>query len=207
MGRDNASDFNSNSRSTPIEIFQHNHFREGYFKALIIADRGPSEWKAGLESDNTFLHENTSYHITDPSQFDDGTPLTFAFAAQRPNLEQSAFVEDLIHFRNWSMNAGLRWDHYQLLLNKQAVEPRFALSRYFPSAGTVLHFSYDRVFQTPSFENILLSSSTAIDSLDPNTFLRLPVQPSVGDYFEGGLTRSIRRHGQARPELLSSRGR
>ncbi|MGO9323957.1 MAG: TonB-dependent receptor [Terracidiphilus sp.] len=191
MVRDNANDFTSNPESTPVEVFQHNRFREGYFKGLVAADRGRSEWKAGVESDNTFLHENTSYAITDPSQFDDGTPLTFAFAAERLDLEQAAFIEDLVHAGNWSVNAGLRWDHYQLLLNKRAVEPRFAISRYFPSAGSILHFSYDRVFQTPSFENILLSSSTQIESLDPTTFLRLPVQPSVGDYFEGGLTQAL----------------
>ncbi len=191
MVRDNANDFNSNPQSTPVEVFQHNRFREGYFKALVVADRGRSEWKAGVESDNTFLHEDTSYAITDPTQFDDGAPLTFAFAAERPDLEQAAFIEDLVHVGNWSMNAGLRWDHYQLLLNKQAVEPRFAISRYFPSPGLILHFSYDRVFQTPSFENILLSSSTQIESLDPTTFLRLPVQPSAGDYFEGGMTQAL----------------
>ncbi len=119
MARDNANDVNSNPESTPVEVFQQNRFREGYFKAFVIAGRGRSEWKAGVESDNIFLHENTSYVITDPSQFDDGTPLTFAFAAQRPDLEQSVFVEDLVHLGNWSLNAGLRWDHYQLLLNKQ----------------------------------------------------------------------------------------
>jgi hypothetical protein len=191
MVRDNANDFNSNRESTPVEVFQHNSFREGYFKALVVADRGRSEWKAGVESDNTFLRENTSYLITDPTQFDDGTPLTFDFTGQRPDLEQAAFVEDLVHLGSWSLNAGLRWDHYQLLLNKQAVEPRFSISRYFPSAQSILHFSYDRVFQTPSLENILLSSSTQVASLDPTTFLRLPVQPSVGDYFEGGLTQGL----------------
>ena len=189
--RDNANDFNSNPESTPVEVFQHNRFREGYFKALIVADRGRSEWKAGIESDNFFLHENMSYVITDPTRFDNGTPLTFAFADRRPDLEQSAFVEDLIHLGNWSVSAGLRWDHYQLLVNKHAVEPRFTISRYFPPADLILHFSYDRVFQTPSFENILLSSSMQVESLDPATFLRLPVQPSVGDYFEGGLTQGL----------------
>lgn len=191
MVRDNANDFNSNPDSTPVEVFQHNRFREGYFKTILIVDHGRSEWKAGVESDNTFLHENTSYAITDPTQFDAGTPLAFAFAAQRPDLEQAAFVEDLVHMGNWSFNAGLRWDHYQLLLNKQAVEPRFSIARYLPSKELILHFSYDRVFQTPSFENVLLSSSTQVDSLDPSTFLRLPVQPSVGDYFEGGLTQGF----------------
>jgi hypothetical protein len=191
MVRENAGDFDSNPESTPIQVFQHNRLREGYFKLLVIADRGRSEWKSGVESDNSFLHENTSYLITDPAQFDGGTPLSFAFTAQRPDLEQSAFVQDLIHPGNWSINAGLRWDHYQLLANKQAFEPRLAVSRYFPAANLGLHFSYDRVFQTPSSENILLSSSTQVESLDPATFLRLPVKPSVGDYFEGGLTQSL----------------
>ena len=196
MVRNAARDFSSNAQSTPIEVFEHNWFRDGYFKAVIIADRGRSEWKAGVESDNKSVHENTSCVITDPTQFGVGTPLHFAFTGERAELEQAAFVEDLVHFGKWSMNAGLRWDHYQLLVNKQAVEPRLAISRYFASSDSVLHFSYDRVFQTPSFENILLSSSAQVESLDPTTFLRLPVEPSVGDYFEGGLTQGL--HGKAR---------
>jgi hypothetical protein len=191
MVRDNANDFNSNPQSTPIEVFQHNRFREGYFKASVTASRGRNEWKYGVESDNTFLHENLRYIITDPTQFDAGTPLTFAFAGQRPNLEQAAFVQDLIRIGNWSIDAGLRWDHYQLLLNKNALSPRLAIGRYFPSADLMLHFSYDRVFQTPSSENLLLSSAGQIESLDPGVFLRLPVQPSNGDYYEGGLSKAL----------------
>ncbi|MGD0369189.1 MAG: TonB-dependent receptor plug domain-containing protein [Acidobacteriaceae bacterium] len=188
MARDNTDDFNSNAQSTPIAVFQHNRFREGYFKATVTTGEGRSEWKFGVESDNTFLHEKFSYAIKDPAQFDDGTPLTFGFAGQRPDLEQSAFAEDRVRLRDWTVDAGLRWDHYQLLLNKQAVEPRFSVARYFPSADLVVHFSYDRVFQTPSSENILLSSSTQVESLDPGIFLRLPVQPSAGDYYEAGLS-------------------
>jgi outer membrane receptor for Fe3+-dicitrate len=88
------------------------------------------------------------------------------------------------------MSAGLRWDHYQLLVNQNAVSPRLAVSRYFHSADLVLHASYDRVFQTPDFENILLSSSSQIVSLNPQV-LRLPVQPSHGNYFEVGATKSF----------------
>ena len=192
MVRDNAEDFNSNQESTPIEVFQHNGFREGYFKGDVIVARDRQEWKFGAESDNTFLNENLNYAVTDPTQFDPGSPLTFAFQGNRPDLEQSAFVQDLIRLHNWTISAGLRWDHYQLLLNRGAVQPRFAISHYFPPAGVVLHFSYDRVFQTPSSENLLLSSSSAVASIDPRGFLRLPVQPSQGDYYEAGLTQVIR---------------
>ena len=194
MVRDNANDFNSNQNSTPIEVFQHNRFREEYFKGTVTVDHGRNEFKFGVESDNTFLKENFHYIITDPTQFDDGTPLTFSFLGRRPDLEQSAFVQDQIRLGNWTINAGFRWDHYQLLLNRQAVGPRLSISRYFPSADLVLHFSYDRVFQTPSFENILLSSSLAVESLDPTNFLKLPVKPSEGNYYETGLTKVFSRN-------------
>ena len=187
MVRDNSNDFYSNPESIPVEVFQHNSFRDGYFKAGFTFNRGRHEWRVGVESDNTFLHENTNYNITDPSQYDDGTPPTFAFQGQRPDLEQAVFVQDLIRLSQWTISAGLRWDHYQLLLNKQAVQPRFSIARHFESLNTVVHFSYDRVFQTPSFENLLLSSSDAVKAISGN-FLRLPVEPSQGDYYEVGLS-------------------
>jgi hypothetical protein len=189
MVRDNANNFDSNQNSTPIEVFQHNWFREGYFKGTVTLDHGRNEWKFGMESDNTFLNENFSYFITDPSQFDPETPQTFSFIGNRPDLEQSAFVQDLIRLKNWTISAGLRWDHYQLLVNRQSLDPRFSISRSFSSADLLVHFSYDRVFQTPSFQNILLSNSNAIVSLDPTNFLRLPVEPSEGNYYEAGLTK------------------
>ena len=195
MVRDNSNDFNSNPYSWPIIIFQRNDFKEGYFNTSLSIHRGHQEWKAGIESDNIFLHENYSDIITaNPNYpdypFDPGTVTTFAFAGSRPDLEQAAFVQDLIHFGNWTVSAGLRWDHYQLLLNQNAASPRVAVAHYFPTANLILHASYDRVFQTPSFENILLSSSAQVQSFEP-TVLRLPVQPSHGNYFEIGASESF----------------
>jgi outer membrane cobalamin receptor len=190
MVRDNANDLYSNEDSTPIIASQRNDFREGYFKGTFSLHHGNQEFKAGMESDTAFLHENFKYDITDPTQFDDDTPPSLSFAASRPDLEQSAFVEDLIRLGNWTISAGLRWDHYQLLLNQNAFSPRLSIGHYLPSLNMVLHASYDRVFQTPSFENILISSSTEIDALS-DQFLRLPVQPSRGNYYEGGLSKSF----------------
>jgi hypothetical protein len=134
------------------------------------------------------LHQNFNYNITDPSQYDPDTPLTFSFASQRPDLEQAVYVQDLLRLGNWTVNARLRWDHYQLMVNRQALQPRVAISRFFPSANVILHFSYDRVFQTPSFENLLLSSSTSVTTLS-TVSLQLPVEPSEGNYYEAGLTK------------------
>ncbi len=196
MVRDNSNDFYSNAYSWPIIVIQHNYFNEGYFNSSISVHHSHHEWKVGIESDNIFLHENyrdtitanPNYPNSDP--FDPGTVTNFAFAGSRPDLEQAAYIQDLIHFGNWTVNAGLRWDHYQLLLNQNALSPRFAIAHYFPKANLMVHFSYDRVFQTPSFENILLASSDQVQSFEP-TVLRLPVQPSHGNYFEWGASKSF----------------
>lgn len=196
MVRDNSNDFYSNANSTPISVTQHNWFREGYFRGTVTIDHGHHEIKAGVESDNTFLNENTAYFVTNPGDFGCDSPSDpacepFSFAGNRPDLEQAAFVQDLFHADNWTINAGLRWDHYQLLVNRKAFSPRFSIARFFPSAGLVVHFSYDRVFQTPSSDNILLSSSTQVESIDPGNFLRLPVEPSLGNYYEAGVTKAF----------------
>jgi hypothetical protein len=190
MVRDNYTALNSNLLSTPIIAFQRINFTEGYFNGTVSMHHGNQEWKVGVESDNIFLHERFADVITDPAQFDPGTPTTFSFMGSRPDLEQSAFVQDLIRLGNWTVSAGLRWDHYQLLVNQNAVSPRLGVSRYFSKADLLLHASYDRVFQTPAFENILLSSSPTVVVLNPDV-LRLPVKPSHGDYYELGMMKGF----------------
>lgn len=188
--RNNANDLYSNIYSTPIIAFQKNYFNEGYFKGTYSRHYHNQEFKAGVESDNAFLHEKFNYIVTDPDQFDEDTPPTLSFADSRPNLEQSAFVEDMIRLGKWTISAGLRWDHYQLVVNESAFSPRVSVGYYVPSWRMVLHASYDRVFQTPSFENILISNSPQIDALSDD-FLRLPVQSSRGNYYEGGATKAF----------------
>jgi hypothetical protein len=190
MLREDSNHLYSNQNPTPIAAFQHNHFGEGYFKATWSLHRGVQEFKVGVDSDSLFLHENFRYTITDPSRFDPDTPPSLTFTDQKPDLEQSAFIQDLIHLDKWTISAGLRWDHYQLLLNQNAFSPRISVGRYLPSPRMIVHGSYDHVFQPPSYENILISGSPEIDALS-DQFLRLPVKPSTANYYELGLTQSF----------------
>jgi TonB-dependent Receptor Plug Domain len=203
MSRDNSTDFYSNQNSWPLNATNHNDFREIYFNGSVSIHHGRQEFKAGVEADNIFLHENTSYAIPDCSNPNDprcpinlgildSGAITFAFQAHRPDLEQAAYIEDAMRLGNWSIDAGLRWDHYQVVVNQNAVSPRLAISRYFPSVGVNIHFSYDRIFQTPSFENILLASSPAAEAIDDSVpAVLLPVQPSHGNYYEWGATKAF----------------
>jgi outer membrane cobalamin receptor len=202
MARDAADTLASNPLSTPIIAFQDRGFREQYAKGSLSLHHKNQEWKAGVEADFASLRERFSDVITDASQFGPGTPLTFSFLGKGRDLEQSAFVQDFIRLGRWTVSAGLRWDHYQLLVNQNAASPRLGIARYIPSADVVLHASYDRVFQTPAFENILLSSSPAVLTLSPDV-LRLPVEPSHGNYYELGATKGF--WGRVRLEVNSFR--
>lgn len=193
MARDSSERLNSNESSTPIIAGQQRGFREGYLKSSISAHRGIQEFKAGVELDYGSIRERFNYQITDPSQFDDGTPQTFNFSGRGLDREQALYAQDLIRLGRWTLSAGLRWDHYQLVVEKSAFSPRLGIAWYWPREDMVFHASYDRIFQTPAFENILLSSSPSVIALNPQV-LRLPVQPSYGNFYEAGLTKGFARN-------------
>ena len=75
-------------------------------------------------------------------------------------------------------------------MHESAWSPRVGVSRYFPSVNLLIHASYDRVFQTPAVENLLLASSPQLDSLN-SIVMRLPVQPARANYYEVGVTKSF----------------
>jgi len=188
--RDTSFTLRSNALSTPVIVSQDRGYREGYARADISWHHGHNDWKAGVDSFFTPVHESLSYQITDPSQFDPGTALQFSFAQRQWDIEPALYVQDSFHAGNWNVSAGLRFDHYGFIAKESAWSPRFAISRFVPFSKTLLHFSYDRIFQTPAMENLLLASSAEVDSLDP-VVVRLPVRPSRANYFEGGISQAL----------------
>ena len=75
-------------------------------------------------------------------------------------------------------------------MHESAWSPRIAVSRFVPAFNLLLHTSYDRVFQTPAVENLLLASSPLLDAIGPSV-LRLPVRPGHGNFYEGGVTKAF----------------
>lgn len=188
--RDLSASLWSNDLATPIFAAQDRGFRESYLKATLSVHAGVNEWKAGADADFGSLRERFRYRITDPDQFDPDTPPNFRFSDRRQDREQSLFIQDLVRLGNWTLSAGLRYDHYRLLVDENAVSPRLGIAWYWPGADLVFRGSYDRVFQTPAFENLLLASSPAVAALNDQV-LRLPVRPSRGNFYEAGFTKGL----------------
>lgn len=190
MVRDISSTLWSNAFATPIFAAQDRGLRESYVKASVSAHHGRQEWKAGVEADFGSLHENFAYRLTNPDFFDPGTPPQFQFADRAQDREQALFVQDMIRLGNLTVNAGLRWDHYRLLVDQNAASPRIGAAYFWSAADLVFRASFDRIFQTPAFENLLLASSPQLAALSANV-LRLPVRPSLGNFYEAGFAKGF----------------
>lgn len=188
--RDASALLSSNAESTPIIVDQDRGYREGYVRADLAGHHSRHEWKTGIDAIFNPVNENLNYRITDPSQFDPGTQPAFTFSDRRWDKEPSAYAQDQVRLGKWNLSAGLRFDHYGLAVNESAWSPRIGVSRFISSLDLVIHGSYDRVFQTPALENLLLASSPQLNSVS-SLVVRIPVLPARANYYEAGFTKSF----------------
>ena len=185
-----TAQLNSNPQSTPIIISQNRGYHQGYVRADLAGEWGRHDWKIGTDSIFNPVYEQLQYQITDPTQFDPGTRPQFAFSARQWDIEPAAYVQDQWHLGAWNISYGIRFDHYDFVVNQSAWSPRLSVSRYIANLSLLVHASYDHAFQTPAMENLLLASSPLLASLNP-VVARLPVQPSIGNFYEFGFTKAI----------------
>jgi outer membrane cobalamin receptor len=179
----------SNDLSTPIIVSQDRALTRGYGNVSLAADYGRHQVKFGGDLVFAPVREQLAYVISDPSFFEPETAPTFQFSDRQHDREQSLFVQDTIAAGAFTISAGLRWDHYALVVDDQAISPRLGVAWAAPNGSLVLRAAYDRAFQTPAVENLLLASSPDVDAV--GNAVRLPVEPSRGHYFEGGVTAAV----------------
>ena len=194
MVRDTSALLWSNSFSIPILPTQDRGFREGYFGGSVSATHGSHEFKVGADALFDSIHENfayliTAYTIGSAQIFDPHIPQNFQFIGQRDGHQQAAFIQDQWHKGPFTLSAGLRFDHYDVVADETAWSPRLGAAYSIPKAGLVLRASYDRIFQDPALENLLLASADLTAQLAGGAFL--PLRPSRGDYLEAGFSKSL----------------
>jgi hypothetical protein len=189
MGRRVSAGLDSNPLSTPLLVDQTRSLAHGYVKGTVAVHQGVHELKAGADVDLARARESLAYQITDADRFDDETPRSFDFDDEATDSEQAFFIQDQIRSGPWTINAGVRWDRYDFLVHESAWSPRLAAARSFGD-GLLARVSYDRIFQTPAVENLLLASAAEAADLSDEA-VRLPVRPSRGHFVEAGLSKSL----------------
>jgi len=143
---------------------------------------GAHEVKAGGVFKKFPIDERFSFGITDPAMNDPASPgynpdlapydvtrggSPFAFHGRRTGTYCAAYVQDAVKIEDLTLNLGLRYDHNDLPTTESALEPRLGAAYFIRKTGTVLRASYNRIFYTPEYENILLSSSPEAAGLVP----------------------------------------
>ncbi len=128
------------------------------------------------------IRERFSFGITDPNLNDPASDgynpnlgpydLTrlgsfFQFEGSKSVTYLGGFIEDTVRLSNLTAQVGLRYDYNSFPKVESALQPRIGLAYFLPSTTTVFRGSYNRIFETPEYENILFSSSTAAAALVP----------------------------------------
>ena len=140
---------------------------------------GTHELKVGAVYKRIPVDETFAFGITDPNFVaDSGNPnlapydLTaggseFGFHDSHTGTYYAGYVQDDIRLKDFTANLGLRYDHNDLPVTDQQLEPRLGVAYHVEKWGTVFRASYNRVLFTPEIENLLFSSSPEAAALVP----------------------------------------
>lgn len=194
--RDVQSSLWSNPLSTPLSASQDRDYREVYWDASLAGQAGFNDWKVGTQGRYASVNEKFGYHIIDYDLmgvpiFDDSLPPSYHFRGHAADREQAGYGEDVLHLGRLTLSLGLRFDHYDFLVNETGWSPRVGAAYLVKPLDLVVHASYDRTFGTPPFENLLVSAA-------PQTRfgegIYLPLKPSRGNYYEVGVSKTLGSH-------------
>ena len=117
----------------------------------------------------------------------------FEFEEARAGTQVGAFVQATLQFGSWTANAGVRHDEYHFLVSGRQVQPRVGVAYRPGGRDLVLRALYNRNYQTPPNENLLLSNSEAASRLAPASVREAlggayrPIQPERQDVYEAGV--------------------
>jgi len=190
-----------NQTGTPYFVGLHDRTETEGLHASLSQEWGRHSFKFGVQGHRLGLGENFALAATDPAILSDPTnpasqfPIDnpFRFQSKRNGWELGGFGQDRIRIRHFTLDLGLRLDKYSLLAKNAAASPRVGVAYYVEKTGTVLRASYNRMFQTPPIENLLLSSAPEASVFVPGLHYG-PVPPEWQNVYEVGFQQQITRH-------------
>ena len=204
--RQNNAKLISNTLSTPVVANQDRTLQNYGGIGSLSMTRGSHNIKFGGQFTITPVDEHFSFYPTEqfPDLVDEqgnvfANPINnfnaanpFVFDQSKTGRTLSAYAQDRFTvFKNLTLDLGVRYDNYKLLIHEQEVSPRLAVAYFIPKTQTTLRASYNRLFQPPPAENLLLASSSAAAALSPIAVLQgittvQPILPDKQNAFEVG---------------------
>src|SRR5215510_5927748 len=134
--------------------------------------------KTGVEVSRVAPREFFTFYITDEDvaeerevsdealDFDRDDP--FVFRDRRARGQFSFYAQDQFSpARNLTLQVGMRYDRSSLLVSDQQFSPRLGVVYFIPKTKTALRASFNRLYQPPQVDNLLLSASAQARRLSP----------------------------------------
>ncbi|MGE3844767.1 MAG: carboxypeptidase regulatory-like domain-containing protein [Vicinamibacterales bacterium] len=202
-----AAELRPSPGDTPVTAVQDRRLSTWTASVRYSRDAGRTTLRAGGDLQRVPVHEAFAMALTDP-RFNDpagdhfnaallpfdlsrgGT--WFRFEQQARGTLASAFLQGVVRARSATISTGLRYDDYRFLVRGRQLQPRVGVSWTLPGAAGVVRASYNRNYQTPPNENLLLSNSAAAAALAPASVRQAlgdahqPIRPERQDVFEVG---------------------
>jgi hypothetical protein len=197
---------------TPVTAWQHRRLSTLTASTRFSRAIGGHTLRAGVDGQWFPVEEHFTMGITDPAFNAPGSPSfndalrpydlsrgggTFTFDDRRTGRLLSGFVQGTVRTAAVTLSAGLRYDDYRLLVRGRYVQPRLGLTYRLPRTGAILRASYNRNYQTPPNENLLLSSSEAASRLAPASVREAlggtyqPIRAERQHVYEVGIQRGL----------------
>ncbi|HOL70413.1 MAG TPA: TonB-dependent receptor [Bryobacteraceae bacterium] len=199
---------------TPVTASQARHLSTLTAGARLNRQEGAHTVRGGFDIQHFPLSENFSFGITSPHLNDPGSPgfiptlvahdLTrggqlFHFSKRAAGNLYSAFIQDNFQWNRFTFSLGVRYDAYRFLVHGYQLQPRVGVAFHLRETNTVFRASYNRTYQTPPNENLLLSSSEEAGVLaPPEVRSRLGsavvlIRPERQNVYEAGVQQGVGR--------------
>src|SRR5690349_7176348 len=170
----------SNPLSTPVVANQDRTLQNYGALGSLALTRGSHNIKFGGQVTITPVSEHFNFYPTSPfpelvdedrnslpnpvNNFNATHP--FVFDQAKTGRTLSAYLQDRFTLaKNLTLDLGVRYDNYKLLIHDQELSPRIGVAYFIPKTQTTLRASYNRLFQPPPAENLLLASSAQAAAL------------------------------------------
>lgn len=199
---------------TPVTAAQSRQLTTFTVWNRVTALRGVHNFKAGFDYQRFPVREEFRFGVTDPA-FNDPASGNFIQTLLAHDLSRggglfrfrksaagslyTGFLQDNVRLGRWQLSLGLRYDGYRFLVHGYQTQPRVGLAYHLRETNTVFRASYNRTYQTPPNENLLLSNSEESSVLVPrNVRERLGgalvrVRPERQNFYEAGVQQAFGR--------------
>src|ERR1044072_5331126 len=214
FNRSGTARLTSNAVSTPVVASQDRSLRNYGWLASLATTKHGHNLKFGGQATITPIEEHFTFypsvHFEDlvdengnvfpnpVNNFNASHP--FVFTGEKTGRTLSAYVQDRFTvLKNLTFDLGVRYDNYHLLISEQALSPRVGFAYFIPKTQTTVRASYNRLFQPPPAENLLLASSAEAAAISPLSVLAgvttvLPILPDKEHAFELGVQQLLTKY-------------